>query len=210
MTKRTILITTPYFYPTVGGLENYAFAQARGLVARGFKVVVACGDHVSKVTSETIDGITIYRLPIWFAASNTPINFMWPVYLRRIIASEQPGIINAHTPVPFMVDMTALAAGRTPLVVTYHAANLFKQSSLPVRLVTAAYLPIQAVTLRKARSIFAVSEFVRDSLSPKLRPKTFVMPNATTIAPRAYRGRQDGLVFVANLNQRMPGRDWTS
>ncbi len=199
MASRTILITTPYFYPTVGGLENYAFATARGLVARGFKVVVACGDHVNRIQTQSIDGITIYRLPIWFTVSNTPVNLLWPGMLRRIIKKERPDIINAHTPVPFMVDMTALAAGHTPLVVTYHAATLFKQSSLLVRLVTSMYLPVQALTLRKARSIFAVSAYVKQSLAPGLRDKTFVMPNATYAQSRPRRGTQDGLVFVANL-----------
>ena len=199
MAKRTILITTPYFYPTVGGMENYAFAVARGLVTRGFKVVVACGDHIGHIQMQTIDGITIYRLPLWFTVSNTPVNPLWPFMLRRIIRKERPDIINAHTPVPFMVDMTALAAGRTPLVVTYHAATLFKQSGPLFRAITSLYLPIQALTLHKARSIFAVSSYVKNSLAPQLHKKTFVMPNATYTQSHPRQSGQEGLVFVANL-----------
>ena len=41
----------------------------------------------------------------------------------------RPDVINAHTPVPFMVDMVTWAAGRLPVVITYHAATLLKPGS---------------------------------------------------------------------------------
>jgi glycosyltransferase involved in cell wall biosynthesis len=196
-----ILIATPYFYPRVGGLENYARALAEGLAEAGHRVVVVCGDQVPAVTKQKQGGINIYRLPIWLAASNTPINPLWYWYLRRIIKDEQPDIINAHTPVPFMVDMAAAAAGRrVPLVVTYHAATLFKPGSALMRLATWLYTQVERLTLRRARSIFAVSEYVKQSLRPGLREKTFVMPNATYLVDQAKPRPHRGLVFVNNLD----------
>jgi glycosyltransferase involved in cell wall biosynthesis len=53
-----ILIAPPYFYPRVGGLENYALAIARGLRANGWEVVVVCGDtNVTQVTREMMEDL---------------------------------------------------------------------------------------------------------------------------------------------------------
>jgi rhamnosyl/mannosyltransferase len=194
-----VMIAAPYFYPRVGGLENYALAVARGLHASGWNVIVVCGDTTARVvTREVLTDYTIYRLPVWKVVGNTPINFGWYRMIRRIIAKERPDVIDAHTPVPFMVDAVTLAAGRVPVVVTYHAATLFKPSGIAMRLVTYLYQASQAVTLSHARAIIAVSGYVKVSLSSRLQKKAHVIPNAVSIIP-APTGKREGLVFVANL-----------
>ncbi len=70
----------PYFYPEGGGLENYAYTMANGLVGKGFKVVklplhrqrvlsfssssslkitVLCSTKEGKDKEETIDGVQV-------------------------------------------------------------------------------------------------------------------------------------------------------
>jgi rhamnosyl/mannosyltransferase len=195
-----VLIAAAYYYPRVGGLENYAAAIARGLHGRGWDVVVVCGDTgVSEVTREALDGYTVWRLPVWKVAFNTPVNPAWLKMLRQIIRSERPDIVNAHTPVPFMVDMTMLAAGRLPVVVTYHAATLVRAGGLARRLVTIAYRAAQSLTLARARAVIAVSPYVQAALSQRAARKTHVIPNAVAqVAPTNHVGGK-GLVFVANL-----------
>src|SRR5579862_4539798 len=128
--RMKVLIATPYFWPQVGGMENYAQGLARGLSEAGCEVVVVCGDRaVRRPTLDEVDGYPVWRLPIWRVVSNTPVNLAWWRQLRRIIRTERPDVINAHTPVPFMVDMVTWAAGRLPVVVTYHAATLIKPGS---------------------------------------------------------------------------------
>ena len=39
----------------------------------------------NKYKEEIISGIKVYRLPILFKISNTPINPMWYFYLKKII-----------------------------------------------------------------------------------------------------------------------------
>ena len=125
-----VLIATPYFWPQIGGLENYARFLAKGLAEADCEVVVVCGDQdVRQPTREEIDGHVVWRLPVWRVISNTPINLAWWRHLRQIMRAEDPDVIDAHTPVPFMVDMVTWAAGRRPVVVTYHAATLFKPGS---------------------------------------------------------------------------------
>ena len=194
-----ILIATPYFWPQVGGMENYARFLARGLSEAGCEVVVVCGDRaVREPTLDEVDGYPVWRLPVWRVVSNTPVNLAWWRQLRRIIRTERPDVINAHTPVPFMVDMVTWAAGRLPVVVTYHAATLLKPGSALMRLLTRGYLAMQLVTLSRARAIIAVSQYVRERL-PLWRGKTTVVPNAVTAVGDARDAPGSGLAFVSNL-----------
>ena len=194
-----ILIATPYFWPQVGGMENYARFLARGLSEAGCEVVVVCGDRtVLRPTREEVDGHTVWRLPVWRVVSNTPVNLAWWRYLRRIIRTERPDVINAHTPVPFMVDMVTWAAGRLPVVVTYHAATLLKPGSALMSLVIRGYLAVQLLTLARARGIIAVSPYVRERLTP-WQGKTTVVGNAVTAVGDARDMTGAGLAFVSNL-----------
>ncbi len=194
-----VLIATPYFWPQVGGMENYAQSLARGLSEAGCEVVVVCGDRaVRRPTLDEVDGYPVWRLPVWRVVSNTPVNLAWWRQLRRVIRTERPDVINAHTPVPFMVDMVTWAAGRRPVVVTYHAATLLKPGSALMWLVTRGYLALQVLTLARARAIIAVSEYVREHL-PLWQGKTTVVPNAVTAVGGARDATGTGLAFVSNL-----------
>lgn len=194
-----ILIATPYFHPRTGGLENYARQLGLGLVSNNWEVVVVCGDFVKTVTREEQDGLIIYRLPIWKIAFNTPINPAWPFMIRRIIRAEKPDVINAHAPVVFMADVAAMAVGRLPFVLTYHAATLFKPGSRLMSLTIHAYQLLQRLTFWRANAIITVSPYVKNALGQSWAHKTHVVYNAVpgVSAPRQSAGR--GLVFVANL-----------
>jgi glycosyltransferase involved in cell wall biosynthesis len=195
-----ILIATPYFHPRTGGLETYVWHLAHGLRAAGMDVVVVCGDSVPTVLREEIDGLAVYRLPIGKTIFNTPVDVRWPWLLRRIIRSERPDMINAHAPVVFMIDVAALAAGRRPLVVTYHAATLVKPGSVAMRLITRGYQLVQHLTLWRADVIVAVSPYVRDALARWSR-KTAIVSNAAANPGPAVKTVGDGLVFIASLQR---------
>ena len=119
-----VLMATPYFYPRVGGLELYAEAVARELVVAGWEVHVVTSAEVAG--SEQYAGMTIHRLKAAFVVSNTPVNPLWRWQLRRLIAELKPDVINVHAPVPTMALAATAAAGRTPVVVTYHAGSMKK------------------------------------------------------------------------------------
>ncbi|MGW4945523.1 glycosyltransferase family 4 protein [Actinoplanes sp. NPDC004185] len=196
-----ILLAAPYFAPRTGGMETYAWHLAQGLRAAGAEVVVVCGDDVPAVRREHLDGLVVYRLPIWRTVSNTPVHPAWPWLLRRILRAERPDVVNAHTPVVFMVDAAALAVGRVPLVVTYHAATLDKPDGLAMRATTLAYRAVQRLTLGRADAVVAVSPYVRDGLR-RWADKLHVVPNAVpAVAAAPPEAAGDGLAFVAGLQR---------
>lgn len=200
-----VLIATPYFWPRVGGLENYARFLAQGLAEAGCVVVVVCGDEgVRQPTKDEVDGHVVWRLPVWRTVSNTPVNLAWWRQLRRIIRAEAPDVINAHTPVPFMVDLVTWAAGRRPVVVTYHAATLFKPGSALMTILISSYLRVEWLTLARARVIIAVSPYVRESLA-RWQSKTAVVSNAVPEVAAARDMTGVGLAFVSNLE---PTHSW--
>lgn len=175
-----VLVVTPYYYPKIGGLEIYA--RSLGLALRDIKkweVVVVTSNHEGhKPEVGTVDGMRIYRLGAWFKLSNTPVNLFWPLYIRKIIRQEKPDLILAHSPVPSMADAAALAAGRTPFFLVYHASTLLKGSSPLFKLAAYAYGQYQRLTFSRANKILAVSGYVKECLGPKLATKTEVLPNA--------------------------------
>jgi rhamnosyl/mannosyltransferase len=104
-----------------------------------------------------------------------------------------------------MVDVATIAAGKVPVIVTYHAATLFKKSSAMMHVLTHAYRAIEIATLKRATAIIAVSPYVKSALGKSLADKIEVVPNAVAcVSPQCHSGGE-GLVFVSNLK---PSHAW--
>lgn len=175
-----LLMVAAYYHPRIGGLETYA--RELGIALRdleGWEVVVVTTNHLGRRdVMACADGMRVRRLGTWARFSNTPLSPLWPVKIRRIIKQEQPELILAHTPVPSLADAAALAAGRTPFLLAYHAATLRKAGTPMFNGIARAYRLYERATLARARKIIAVSDYVRDHLPTSVRAKTVVIPNA--------------------------------
>ncbi len=160
---RKLLIAIPYFPPYHGGTQVYAYNIAKRLQNNfGWDVRIATsGERGGKVVEDEYDGLKIYRLPYWFKISNTPINFMWPFMLRRIINKEEFSVINAHGPVPFMSDMVGMVAGKIPFILTYHTGSMKKKYIMPNILIWLYENGPLHLLLRRADFIACPSDFVR-------------------------------------------------
>jgi rhamnosyl/mannosyltransferase len=200
-----ILVVTPYYYPKHGGLETYA--RQLSLALRDIEqceiVIVTSNHYERKTTHELVDNMPVYRLGAWAKLSNTPINLMWPFQVRQIIKQEKPDVILAHTPVPSMADAAALAAGRTPFVLVYHASTLLKGNSTVFNILARAYGVYQWITLKRTNRIFAVSDYVKQELGPALAHKTSVVPNAVWQSQITSRDQPSGanFLFVGSLDR---------
>lgn len=172
-----IVFVTPYFYPHPGGLETYVYNIARGLSKDyGWDVVViTSNDDRREKRIETIDGLKVYRLPVLFRISNTPINPLWHFYIRTILKVERPDLVNAHGPVPFIADVSARAVDSIPFVLTYHAGTMKKNRTIPdilIMLYEKLILPFMA---NKAQKIICPSQFVKNTTMAFYRDKTTVI-----------------------------------
>lgn len=203
---RTLMVASPYFPPSVGGVETYVDGLARAMNERpGWRVfvVTSSADH-RKPAYRVERGLGVYRLPAMARFSYTPLDPRWPLHIARIIRAERPDYINVHTPVPGLPDVVGLMAGRTPLVVTYHAATLRKPGQHVFNAVARAYAVAEAPLLRRARLVLGVSEYVSDILKRRLGPKVGLFENAVDAAavrtPTPMGQRDVDVAFIARLD----------
>jgi len=203
-----LIIVTPYFPPHIGGTENYAYNIAKGLKEKyNWEIIVITSNHEKKkYKEEKIDGMKIYLLPRWFKISNTPINPLWYFQIKRIIKNERPDIINANTPVPFISDIAARVCGDLPFILTYHAASLFKYKNPIFNIFIFLYkILIERNTIKKARILIVVSEFVKIKLSTNLRKKIFVIHNSISekdiLSKIKRKVKNNIIIFLASLEK---------
>ncbi len=123
-----VALVTPYYPPSVGGLERYTHTLALALRDDpAFDVVVITTNTESRrsVTS-TEDGILVERLAPWFKVSNTPVNPWWTLQVPRLLRKHAIDVVHAHTPTPFLADIATITAGPRPVVMTSHSGSMAK------------------------------------------------------------------------------------
>jgi glycosyltransferase involved in cell wall biosynthesis len=155
-----ICLVAPYFAPARGGVETYTLqlgTRLRDQYGHNVFVVTTRGGHGS-VHVEERTGFKTYTLPASIKISNTPIGLGWRKKLHEIFAIEQPDVINAHTPVPFLADVAERARGRIPFVLTVH--NDIEKSTLFGKLMAAGYYcALGERTLERSDGLVATSDY---------------------------------------------------
>jgi glycosyltransferase involved in cell wall biosynthesis len=121
-----VALVTPRFPPDVGGLETYV-----GWVAETLRddpsceVTVVASGTSRRTRRETFRDIPVIRLGTWGTLSNTPVNPLWSVQLRRLLLRLDVDVVNAHAPVPGLADLAGFTSP-VPVVLTYHSGSLVK------------------------------------------------------------------------------------
>src|SRR5262249_9736895 len=113
--------------------------------------------HGSALVEERA-GFKTYALPTRMKISNTPVSLGWRKELRKIFAIEQPDVINAHLPVPFLADIAERVRGHIPLVLTVH--NDIEKSAFLGKFMSASYYRLLGdKTLEKSNGVIATSDY---------------------------------------------------
>lgn len=201
---KNLMMVAPYFPPHLGGQEQYAYNVAKRLqdnYAWDVKVVTTGGRGTS--THELYKGVHVYRLPYWFKLSNTPMNPLWPVRLKRFIAKHNISAINAHAPVPGFGDIAVIVSGNVPSSVTYHMASMKKNDrryDWLIGLYESRFLP---AVLRRASATIATSRVVNDMhMQAHANKTTTVTPGTdTSFFVPAKTLAKDTVLFVGSMNK---------
>lgn len=172
-----LAVVAPYFHPRMGGVEQYAYHVALGLNRDdAYEVVVLTSNHDGRRTLvEVVDGLTVFRFPRWLTVSNTPVNPLWPLALRRAMTANRVDLVHAHSPVPFMAEAAAMACGRRPLALTYHCSLPKGRRFIDpfLRFYEARILPL---LLNRADAVVTVSPPVAGWLMPHSAGKAHLIP----------------------------------
>ena len=199
-----IIIVSPYFYPKVGGLEDYVFNLVQGLKNDNSILVITTNHMSTGIVEENIKGIRVIRLPILFKFANTPINPLWVWEIKRIIKLEKPDLINVHTPVPGISDIVIMSSGNTPTIFTIHAATFKKPGFMLFNIVELMYRVIFKYILKKVDAIIVVPEYVKKSLPEKFLDKVEVVNNAidlSIIPKKDIQYNKYQLIFIGSLDK---------
>jgi glycosyltransferase involved in cell wall biosynthesis len=204
-----VMIVTPYFYPKIGGLENYALNIAKQLLNNyNYEVFIVTSNHEDKkYRKDLINKMRIYRLPRQIKVSNTPISFKWKKQIEKIIKDESPDIINAHSPVPFISDVAAKIAQKKkiPFLFSYHTANLYKKNNLIANSMIYGYkITMENRTFKFATKVLPVSDYVKSCFDKYIQKKALVLTNAIpkkSIIKKASKNKKYDLLFINNLGK---------
>ena len=158
-----VCLATPYFAPARGGVETYTLKTCtllRDKYGHDVFVITTRRGH-GPVLVEERTGFRTYNLPAAMKISNTPVGFGWSRKLREIFAIEQPDVINAHTPVPFLADIAERARGNIPFVLTVH--NDIEKSTFLGKLMSAVYYRMLGdKTNEQSDGVVATSDYYVD------------------------------------------------
>lgn len=122
-----VALVTPYYPPSVGGLERYTHEVARALHRHpGFEVVVLTTGTSRRTRVAVEEGVTVVRLAPWLRLSNSPVSGWWPVQLRTLLRRHRIDVVHAHAPTPYLADVATFVAGDRPVVLTYHSGSMVK------------------------------------------------------------------------------------
>lgn len=158
-----VCLVAPYFAPARGGAETYTLQTCihlRDTYGHDVFVVTTRRDHGSVLVEERV-GFKTYTLPAATKLSNTPVGLGWRRKLREIFAIEQPDVINAHTPVPFLADIAERARGHIPLVLTVH--NDIEKPTFLGKLMSAGYYHMLGdKTIEQSDGVVATSDYYVD------------------------------------------------
>lgn len=208
---KKIIFFCPYFPPHLGGTEMYVYHIAQGLKTKfGMQIVIVTSQNKDKNIKKSVyRGMTIYRLPVLFTLSNTPINPLWYFQIKNILRIEKPDLINAHAPVPFMADLAALVCKNIPFILTYHTVTMKKSGSLfnfPISIYERLFLPFM---LKKAKRIITSSDYIKSSFLKHYTKKIITInPGVSKVKKINKRvGGVKQVLFIAGLakSQRYKG-----
>jgi glycosyltransferase involved in cell wall biosynthesis len=126
--RKTIAIVTPYSTPNVGGVEQYAERITNAIAAEPDlrALLITTSSNGGPRSVEADDNLTTIRLRTVARLSNTPVNPMWALQLRRIFKRYGVDVVTTHAPVPLFADTAIAVAGRRPIVETYHSGSMVK------------------------------------------------------------------------------------
>lgn len=113
-----VAIALSYYAPYVSGLTTTAQVVAEGLAAQGRRVVVVTSRHDPALPPrETVNGVDVIRTPVVARVGKGTVSPTFVPTAGRV--ARRSRVLHLHLPM-LEAGAIAMAAGRTPVVSTYH------------------------------------------------------------------------------------------
>jgi glycosyltransferase involved in cell wall biosynthesis len=166
--RKNIIIFAPYYYPHIGGVENYIKEFVSHIPENGFTAtILAPLLPTDALPAESLtDSLQILRYPIVEPVHNFPIPKFWsPSFLDcyRKVSEQQCDVVISHTRF-FVSSLLALVFAKfkkSKLVHTEHGSDFVQTKSAAVNFISKIYdYTFGAIVLRYATNIISISSAV--------------------------------------------------
>lgn len=176
-----------YYSPDTGGIESVTAGLAKGAVKAGHYVTVICFKKTPSIDFETIEGVHVYRAPIWKLIASQPLS--WQYMSLSLRETRNADIVHLHAPNMVAALCALIISKKTRLLVHWHSDVIGKG------LLGRILKPLEIALLKRSDGIIATSQIYADS-SLALKP----FNSKVSVVPI---GVEDPKLIDAN----MPGTD---
>jgi glycosyltransferase involved in cell wall biosynthesis len=158
-----------YYFPDAGGIESVTASLARGAVLAGHTVTVVCFKKNSAKRKETIDGVSVIRVPAKLIASQ-PLGFKY--FLQCLSSAKKSDVIHLHAPNMLGALCALFIPAKVGLLVHWHSDVINKG------LLGQLLRPLEFALLRRANSVVVTSQVYADASETlaSFREKITVVP----------------------------------
>ena len=148
--KKTILHVSKYYYPYLGGIETLVKSLAEGMTE--YRNIVVCFATDGKDSTETVNGITVYRVKVNFSIMSQDVAFGYHRTLKRLMEEYEPQFVHVHCPDPYVYPLVLRTLrSDTKLILHWHSDILSKG------IVYQFVRPFESAILKRADLIVATS-----------------------------------------------------
>lgn len=167
-----ILQITPFFFPSIAGIENYVYNLSNNLSNNGHNITILTV-NTEKVQKEEIisKNVSVYRCSLNFRYHKGLISIE---FIKRILSANDYDIYHVHIPFPLGLEIAVVASKihNIPLVVTHHGE--YTKGNVLYSLISSTYSKIcRTISLKYVDWIVFLTQSYSESLklNKKIRKK---------------------------------------
>ena len=167
-----ILQITPFFFPSIAGIENYVYNLSDHLSNKGHNITILTV-NTEKVQKEEIisKNVSVYRCSLNFRYHKGLVSIE---FIKRILSANDYDMYHVHIPFPLGLEIAVVASKfhNIPLVVTHHGE--YTKGNVLYSLISSTYSKIcRTISLKYADWIVFLTQSYSESLklNKKIRKK---------------------------------------
>lgn len=206
-----ILVHCVYFPPEVGGMESHVHHLCRAFVRRGHEVdVVTSRSRPSLPRRETVEGVRVWRTPLWSRSPAGWIAFSAASVLRTRRLAADADVVHAQSFASIVPCLLAARGRELPVVATIHTSHFLQRARSrfwrPIlarllrgpdrRLATSIELARVAEELAPGSPVEALTNGVDTSLFRPVEPALPPADGPRIVAPRRLFAKNGVEYFV--------------
>lgn len=159
-----------YYQPDAGGIESVTVSLAKGAAQAGFSVSVVCFEKTPSKQVEFIDGVKVFRAPIFKLIASQPLGFKY--FAQCLSVARDANVVHLHAPNMLGALCALLIPSGVRLLVHWHSDVVNKG------LLGRILRPLEVALLRRADGIVATSQIYADASDSlaAFRSKIVVVP----------------------------------